>query len=135
MSYNKVLWRQILELGKKQELSVEDGGSGCNALDKDDVTTIIATMEFFNATDTWMKQTYYDLVMPKFRVFDWLAMCVMARNDDNRKQNELALKVLVHSYIKSKGVVKEFISDLRITDYDIDQSYEKVVIDGTERLG
>ncbi len=117
------LWGFVVEKGREIE-----SGYQANKFDKDDVTTIIATMEFFNVTDVWLKQTYYDLTIPKYRLFDWLGMCVMSRNDDDRKQNENALKVLVYSWLKVGGNPKLFIADLRESDYDVDESWKKVEV-------
>ena len=122
-SYNVKLWKEILSIGKLKEKGQ------VNKLDQDDLTTIYATMDFFQATDIWLKQTLFDLKTCKYRVFDWLAMCLMSRNDDNRQQNEQALKVLIFSYLKAKGNVIDFIADLRATDYDIIKDYEQIEID------
>ena len=54
----------------------------------------------------------------------------MSRNDDNREQNNVGLKVLVHSFIKSGYDEKKTIADLRYTDYQIDTSWEKIEIEG-----
>ncbi|NOQ37597.1 hypothetical protein GQ472_01790 [archaeon] len=127
-SYNKVLWQDIVTKGRKREPTALTGGM--NHLDDSEITTIVATMEFFDATDIWMKQTVFDLGgLPRFRVFDWLAMNVMGRNDDDRRQNEQALKVLVHAWTKADGDVKGFIRNLREDDYDVDRSWEKIQID------
>lgn len=127
-SYNKVLWQEIVTTGKKRE-SVKTTG-GYNHLADDEVDTIVATMEFFGATDIFMRQTVSDLKgIARFRVFDWLAMNVMGRNDDDRRQNEQALKVLVHAWKKADGDVKGFIRNLRVDDYEIDRSWEKIKID------
>ena len=124
--YNKDLWNEIIEIGKKKE---PERLGIANKLERIDVETIVATIEFFGATDIWIKQTYYDLTIPKYRIFDYLAMSLMSRNDDNRQQNESGLKVLIHSYLKAKGNVKDFIADLRESDYDVDYSWEKIQID------
>ena len=79
MGYNKELWKQVIELGKKNEKGI------INQLNRDDVSTIIATMEFFGSTVVWMQQTIFDLTTPKFKVYDWLGMCIMSRNNDERK--------------------------------------------------
>ena len=114
------LWDYIVEEGKKIEKGIT------NKFNKDDILTIIETMDFFQATDLWKKQTYFDLTLPKYRLFDWLAMCVMGRNNDNRKQNNTALKVLVWAWLKTKGIPEDFIADLRETDYQIDTKWEKI---------
>ena len=126
-NYNKEIWNEIIEIGKKKEPSSK---GIANKFNQDDVNTIVATMDFFGATDVWLQQTYYDLTKPKYRLFDWLAMCLMSRNDDDRKQNEMALKVMVHSYLKVKGNIKDFIDDLRRSDYESDHSWKQVDIYG-----
>ena len=115
-------WKKIMTIGKKQEKGQT------NPFNKDDVTTIVGTMEFFNATDIWIKQTVFDLTIPKFKLYDWLCMCIMSRNDDDRVMNNNALKVLINAYIKVNGVPSEFIKDLRETDYQIDTSWEKIEV-------
>ena len=125
-NYNKEIWNEIIEIGKKKEPSSK---GIANKFNQDDVNTIVATMDFFGATDVWLQQTYYDLTKPKYRLFDWLAMCLMSRNDDDRKQNESALKVLIHVYLKVKGDPIKFIENLRKNDYQVDTAWEKVVID------
>ena len=126
MEHNKKLWNQIIELGIKNE---PESKGIANKLNKDDVNTILATMEFFQATDIFMKQTHYDLTIPRFRVFDWLAMCVMGRNDDDREQNNTALQVLVFAYLSANGDVSKFIENLRINDYEINTEWESIQID------
>jgi len=123
MSYNKELWNQVMNLGKKQELGTT------NKLDLDDLKTILATMDYFNATRIWLKQTVWDLTKAKYKVFDWLAMSIMSRNDDDRESNNIPLKVLVYAYLKAKGNINKFIENLRVDDYDIERNWEKIVIE------
>ena len=123
MTYNKELWGKIVELGKSKEKGI------ANKLRNDEITTIIATMDFFGASEIWIKQSIYDLKMPRFRVFDWLAMSIMGRNDDNRDGNNTALKVLVNSYLNADGDVNKFIENLRINDYQIYNEWQKIEIE------
>lgn len=116
----KKLWSLVIEIGKEKE---PESKGLANTLDTDDVSTIIATMEFFGATNTWLQQTVFDLKTAKYRLFDWLAMCIMSRNDDDRGQNNAPLKTLVWAYLKVNGDPKKFIQDLRETDYQLDESY------------
>ena len=116
------LWDYIGEEGQKAECENEG-----NPFDKSDVDTLLTTMRVFGATKAWMYQTFYDLQgPPRLRLFDWLGMCVMGRHDDNRQQNAQALRVLVYSWLKTKGEPEAFIQDLRRRDYRIDRSWEKV---------
>jgi hypothetical protein len=109
------LWKTIMQ-GKKIA-----GRSIKNVFDDADITTIIATMDFFDADKASMQQTYFDLTVCKYRMFDFLAMCVMGRI-----KSETALKVLIHSFIKSNYDERKFIDDLRETDYEIDKSWENI---------
>lgn len=63
-----------------------------NTLSIDDITTIIATIDFFSGD---YRQDIADLKMFRYRVFDWLGMRIMSR------YHEPATKVLAHSFIKS----------------------------------
>ena len=117
----KELWNYLVEKGAK----VEEGYQA-NSFDENDLNTVLGTMDFFGATSIWLSQTAFDLSKPRFRLFDWLAMCVMSRNDDNRQQNREALRVLVWSWLKVEGDPKAFIADLRETDYQLDTSYDAV---------
>jgi hypothetical protein len=116
------LWNTILKIGRKNEKGI------VNKFNKDDVITIIATMEFFNSTDIWIRQTVYDLTVCKYKLYDWLAMCVMSRNNDNRQLNNVALKVLVYAYLSSEGDSEGFIDNLRYNDYQINTNWEKIQI-------
>lgn len=94
-----------------------------NTLKLDEITTIIATAEALGAREDDLKLIKYDLVVPKFRVFDWLAMAI-----DGRLQNKNAVKVFVHSFLKVNGDVDKFIKDLRESDYDCDRSWQRVAL-------
>jgi hypothetical protein len=129
----KSLWDTVIELGRGQE---PKSNGVANKLEDADIETILATMEFHGATDIWLRQTLFDLsrsagpFAPRYRVFDWLAMSLNGRNDDDRSQNKSALQVLVHAYLKTEGNVEKFIEDLRVSDYQVDTSWEKVEVYG-----
>jgi hypothetical protein len=123
--YNGELWDEIIKNGRKND----EHKDIANILTKEDVKTIVATAEFFDASDIWLRQIFYDLMIPKFRVFDWLAMCIMGRNDDERKRNNTALKVFVYAFRSANYVPSKFIDNLRRNDYDVIRDWEKVQID------
>jgi hypothetical protein len=106
-----------------------------NTLTEDEIETIIANMEFFGASPLMLRQIYSDLRVARFRLFDCLAMNIDALRNvkaGNRSENadlesgREPLRVLAHSYLKSKGNINKFIEDLRETDYDVDKSYERI---------
>lgn len=123
------VWGCIMNIGRKKE------GSGVNNFDDDDLNTILATMEFFGATDGLMAQSYFDLsamakpIAPRFKLWDWLAMTVMGRGDADdfeTYQNDTALRVICHAYFKVGGDPVKFIDDLRVTDYQIDETWRRI---------
>jgi len=122
---NRKLWQEIVIKGEENQ-----SDPLVNILNINDRNTILASMEFFGATDIFMRQTAHDLTIPKFRVFDWLAMNIMGRNDDDREINNISLKMMVHSFIVSGYDEKRFIADLRETDYDIIRDWENIQIEG-----
>lgn len=99
-------------------------GTPANNLTDDEVTTIVATAEFFNASDIDLHQIVFDLKGPRYRVFDWLGMAIMGRVECKH-----AVQVFAHSFLKSDGDVDAFIADLRVNDYDVDHSWEEVELD------
>lgn len=133
MKFNDELWEKLLQydnLTQEQQDNMDYADRDIvNKLDKYDLNTILCIMDFFGATTVWMRQTAYDLIVPKFRVFDWLAMCVMGRNDDDRKRNNVALKVLIHSFIKVNGNERAWIADLVNTDYEVNRGWKYIKID------
>ena len=97
-----------------------------NTLTDDEINTIAATIDFLGGD---YRQDVFDLTIPRYRVFDWLAMRVGGRHTGS-PQDFLATQVLVHSFIKSGGVPSKFIWDLRETDYQIDDSYKVIKLEG-----
>lgn len=124
MEETKTTWQQVMDL---KEAGASEARGIANMLDDDDIETICATIDFFGGN--W-KQAIFDLsakspLPARYRVFDFLAMCVQGRLGEG-VHNEEATKVLVHSFIKSGGVPSKFVEDLRVTDYDIDHSYKSI---------
>jgi hypothetical protein len=78
-------------------------------------------IDYFGADKADMSQTYFDLVFCKYRMFDFLAMCVMGRIACKE-----AVKVLIYSFLKNDYDEQKFIDDLRVTDYDLDNSWREI---------
>ena len=110
----KTTWERVMELKPKDDMK----RGLANTLSDDDLNTICGLIDFFGGD---YRQDIFDLKVARYRVFDWLAMRVQGRGDGRE-----ATKVLAYSFIKSGGVVSKFIEDLRITDYDIDNSWTEL---------
>jgi hypothetical protein len=119
MEMEKTVWQRVVELKPKDNRHV----GVANTLTKDEIRTIIATMEYFNVSPEAIGQDLSDLGFCRYRVFDWLGMRIQS---DQELYGEEATKVMVHSFLKSEGDVDKFIADLRATDYDCDHSWEAI---------
>lgn len=117
--YNFETWKSVMELKKAGQK--ETTQEVANILSKDDVNTILATADFFGADRYDLAQIHMDLTIPRYRVFDWLAMGI-----GGRIRCQEAVKVFVYSFLKVGGVPSKFIEDLRITDYDVVRDWEQV---------
>lgn len=119
-------WRALLEVGQA-ETRTDDIA---NTLRKDEIITVLATAEFFNASDAFIAQLRSDLGWARYRVFDAIATNIdsLRNYPDNFdvQSSKWALQVIAHSYLKAKGDIDKFIDDLRVTDYDINKEYERI---------
>lgn len=118
METTKTTWSELIEEGRKNQSNPE-----VNVLDKDDINTVLATMDFFGADMTDLQQTMFDLKVARYRVFDWLAMGI-----GDRIANKNALKVLIHAFRTGGYNEKKFIDNLRVHDYQIETEWEEVVL-------
>ena len=118
------MWGYVIEAGKQIE-----NGYIKNEFNNKDINVILDVMRKFNATDEWLKHTLYDLNTDKYRLCDWLSMCIMGRNADNRKQNMRPLQVLLYSWLRVGGEPEDFIRDLKSTDYKIVTEWGKVKLE------
>ena len=90
-----------------------------NTLTPDELETILGTVDYFGGS---IRQTWSDLKIIRYRVFDFLGMCVMG----DRIGSTDATKVLVYSFLKVDGDINKWIDDLRSVDYDMDESWKGI---------
>jgi len=120
---NVNIWGQIMDLKKNDHRHKGIANTLCD----DEIETILATLEFFGAEG--LSAIMFDLKGARYRVFDWLAMAVQGRIE-----NEEAVKVLVYSFLKVDGDVDRWIQDLRETDYEVDHSYQSLNLERDNAL-
>jgi hypothetical protein len=82
------------------------------------------SMEYWGASDAVLRQAYSDMKFPRYRMGDWIGMFI--QNEGYDAGGETATKVLAHAYIKADGNIDRMILDLRLTDYEVDRSWEKI---------
>lgn len=121
MALGKIWHKVVKEILPKETRIVE---RVANTLDKDEITTIIATMDYWNASRAFLGQTLWDLGTARYRIGDWLGMCI--QNEGYEPGNDTAVKVIAHAYIKADGDIDKFIEDLRYIDYEHDRSWEEI---------
>ncbi|MFH7835833.1 MAG: hypothetical protein QXL51_04475 [Candidatus Aenigmatarchaeota archaeon] len=112
--YRQKLWNNLIKLGRKRE--PETNGSPANHLTKEDITTIIATLDFFDVTKAELAQAYWDLNTAKYRLFDWLAMCLGGRITERENKNDPII-ALANIYL-NVNTWKQFIDFLRYVDLE-----------------
>jgi hypothetical protein len=127
-NYNRELWNEVVQSG-----GLVDTGE-TNNFDESDINTVIALLDYFNASNIFMKQTYFDLKVAKFRLFDWLAMAIMGRNDDDRERNNTCIKVLVYAIRKAEYNPTKLIDILRVEDFDLDTGWRQILVDTKEEV-
>jgi hypothetical protein len=99
-NYHKdVLWRLLIDVGRKKERGI------VNKLTDSDVQIITETMKTLRASDEWINQTKRDLLVSRYKVFDWLGMYLNGEFDS-------ASKIMTNYYIASFGNVRRFIHNL-----------------------
>lgn len=112
---NKKTWDKVMAMKLKDTRHK----GVANTLTEDELQPILGTIDFFGGS---VRQAQFDLQLARYRVFDFLAMCVMG----DRISSPEATKVLVHSFLENDGNIDKFIEDLRFTDYDINHSWEAI---------
>lgn len=90
-----------------------------NNLTMDDLQCVYGTVDYFGGS---VRQAQFDMQLARYRVFDWLAMCVMGDRIDSTD----ATKVLVYSFLKVDGNVNNWLRDLQSTDYDMDSAWQEI---------
>lgn len=113
-------WKKVMDYKNKETRTK----GITNTLKKDEIETLLATIDFFGGN---AQMAMFDLEVAKYRLFDLLAMSVMSKG--GRIGSEEATKVLVYSYLKSKGDIDKFIQDLRETNYDIVDDWKKISLE------
>lgn len=108
-------WDKVMSMKLKDNRSQ----GVANNLTIDELQCVYGTVDYFGGS---VRQAQFDLEIAKYRLFDWIAMCVMG----DRVGSTDATKVLAHALLKADGDINKFIADLQTTDYDVDHSWEKI---------
>jgi hypothetical protein len=106
-----------MNLGRTRERRI------ANSLDWRDVSTIVATLEFFGVEDNLLKQTVYDLRVPRYRLFDWLATSLDRESNYEKDPVEDSRNIwvaLAQVYLNTSNP-RNFVEYLRFMDLQLDE--------------
>ena len=102
-----------MDLGSQREKKI------ANNLDLSDITTICATLEFFNKERQLIRLMAWDLRVPKYRVFDWLAMGIdRCMNEKQDNDNNSVWVALGNVYLNTSSPA-QFVEALRFNDLQL----------------
>jgi len=94
------LWKSLMDVGRRNEKGI------VNKLTENDIRVITETMRTLDADNGWINQTKRDLLISRYKVYDWLGMYLI-------KEFDSAAKIMTHTYIASFGNVRRFIHNLK----------------------
>lgn len=119
MEYNKELHSKLLSCGRSLEKSQ------CHRLEKPFVETILQTLEYFGATRSQLGLVHFDLVVAKYKIFDWLGMAYTGRIEDPNdsiatKSAHKCIEHMVNIYLEQRHV-GGFAWWLRGHDLDVEE--------------
>lgn len=115
----KDIWNQVMALKDKDD-SKDGIKHNFNTQQIETICTVIYEMGG-NPSQAW-----FDLGICKYRIYDWLGMCIMG----NRIESIDAVKLLTHSFLKTNGDPKKWFDDLINYDYYRDNSWKALAIVG-----
>lgn len=117
VSYNKELHSQLIDVGKK----LERGST--HRLEEPFIETLLATLEYYGASQNQLRQVHFDLVKARYKIFDALGMWYTGRLEDPNNtvsQVQDCLEKMVRLYILQSDV-GGFAWFLRGHDLDIEE--------------
>lgn len=92
-------WNSLMSVGRRNEKGI------VNRLTENDIKVITETMRTLNASDEWISQTKRDLLISRYKVYDWLGMYL-------NKEFDSSSKIMAQTYINSSGNIRRFIHHL-----------------------
>jgi hypothetical protein len=117
-NYNVELWKGVIANGQTKEKGTR------NYLCPSDVRAILGSLECFGVDRPMLAQVHWDLLVPRYRVFDWLGMALQGRykrkQDPVQQDNENIFVALSNVYIHTT-YVPQWVDYLRYTDLELDQ--------------
>jgi hypothetical protein len=97
--YDSKLWIDVIETGKQ----IEKGD--CHTLPDPFVHSIVATMDYFGISEPQMKQVFFDLKVAKYKIWDWLGMCLTGRLDAEKNSRLYeCIEKMAKLYVLQKDV-------------------------------
>ena len=73
--YDRKLWNELISIGRRIEPNNAGENFGVNKLSKPFLHAIMGTLQYYGATEKQLNQTWQDLAIARYRIWDWLGMC------------------------------------------------------------
>ncbi len=102
-----------MELGSQREKKI------ANNLDLSDISTITATLDFFGVEGTQQRQAAWDLRVPKYRVFDWLATNIDRLINNGESNDGSNVWVALGNVYLNTSSPAQFVEALRFNDLQL----------------
>jgi hypothetical protein len=78
----------------------------------------LGTLDFFGAGERTLKQTVLDLKHYRYRVFDWLRMCLQGRCDTQHIHQSQNIFVAMGNVYVNTTTIEQFVDFLRYVDLE-----------------
>lgn len=102
-----------MKLGREREKRI------ANTLDLSDISVICATLDFFGEIRAIQRQSAWDLRIPKYRVFDWLAMNLDRCINEGQSNNASNVWVALGNVYLNTTSPAQFVEALRFNDLQL----------------
>lgn len=120
-----ILHKKLLVVGKNEK-AIE---VVANILNREQVNTILATLSFFDVNNKFLAQCNFDLSTAKYRIFDWLAMCIYGRwsgygeTEEELKTHKTLILKFSEIYLKCNGDSIKFVNELATRDLQVELNF------------
>ena len=120
--YDSKLHHQLMKVGKTLEKGVN--GDTIHEMPRPMINAIVETLRYYGLDDSMAKMAYWDLLVAKYRIWDWLGMAYTGRLEAKKGSRLFGcIENMVKLYIAQKDV-GGFCWFLRGHDLDVEEPHK-----------